>query len=86
MIQLNRINIFVEGKQCHPHPNDKKEFGVLPLDSLAAYIDRIVRELLSPNKQSTHECGEVCKRTFAIVIGQTNGLCCMNTIEKSLPR
>ena len=86
MININRISIYVEGKLCYPEPNNQKEVGVLPLDSLAGYINRIVKELLSPNKESTHECNAVCKKVFAIVIGQTSNVCCMNPIEKSLPR
>ena len=86
MMELNRINVFVEGVKQPVEGKSGDEVNNIPRDTMAAYIVRLVKELLSPNKQSEHECDVTCRKTFAIVIGRTNTVCCMVPIEKAVPR
>ena len=86
MMELNRINVYVEGIKQPVDGHSGDGGNNIPKDTMAAYIVRLVKELLSPNKQSEHECGITCKKTFAIVIGRTNTVCCMVPIEKAVPR
>ena len=85
-MELNRINVYVEGVKQEVDGNSADDKNTVPRDTMAAYIIRLVKELLSPNKQSEHECGATCKKTFAIVIGRTNTVCCMVPIDKAVPR
>ena len=85
-MELNRINVFIEGVKQVVDGNSGDDKNTIPRDTMAAYIMRLVKELLSPNKQSEHECGPTCRKTFAIVIGRTNTVCCMVSIEKAVPR
>ena len=85
-MNLNRINVFIEGeKQVLENKPSDDDYNI-PLETIAAYTTRLVKELLSPNKQSEHACTEICKKTYAIVIGRTNTVCCMVEIEKAVPR
>ena len=86
MINLNRINVFIEGEKLLVKGHSDDGSVNIPMDTMAAYITRLVRELLSPNNQTEHICTQTCKCTYAIVIGRTNTVCCMTAIDKAVPR
>ena len=76
MINLNRIFVFVEGekftfdyKNLDKGIRESKEF---PIEALAAYAIRLVKELLSPNSKTNHECSFTCKKMYSIKIGNTD--------------
>ena len=76
MINLHRIFVFVEGEKFTFDYNnlDKeiREHKDFPVEALASYAIRLVRELLSPNSKSNHDCSYTCRKMYAIKIGMTD--------------
>ena len=90
MIDLNRIFVFVEGEKFTFDYNnidkDVLKHKDFPVEALASYTIRPVRELLSPNSKSDHDCTFTCKKMYAIKIGTTdtrsNNICHKEAVPK----
>ena len=88
MINLKRLHVYIEGVKYsydmgRKGPIPEKEF---PFDALAAYVIRVVKEMLSPNSLSTHTCVYGCKQTFAIIFGRTDSRSDEVTLIDAVPR
>ena len=88
MINLRRLHVFIEGLKYSYDMEGKgsKPEKDFPFEALAAYVTRVVKELLSPNSVSTHTCVFGCKQTFAIVIGRTDSRTDEVTLIDAVPR
>ena len=87
MINTHRVHTFIEGEKfSFDGSAPLKPQKEIPNDAILAFITRLVKELLSPNSVSTHECEDGCRQIHAIIIGQTNTRGDAPEFEKAVPR
>ena len=93
MVPVSRVRFYIEGAEYSfsGKSNDKWIAGApsgceFPKAAVLGFINRAVKEMLSPNSRTSHRCGYACKRTIGILIGRSTSLDNELSLVDAVPR
>ena len=93
MIPIKRVRFYIEGAEYSFAGNEVEEWKVqrpvafeFPRKATLCFIERIVKELLSPNSRTGHKCGTNCKKTIGVMIGKADANMKESSLVNAVPR